>query len=157
MSDVALYKVNGFLHSWRSSQLIIGVAPFEGVAEMSFGEKRERKKVMGMNRAGVPLGVTSGSYDCSALTMKVYTKTWTVLMGLLTLKGLGSMGSGSVPIIWKLSEPKSPPLVIMFNGCYLEENKGGGSESPDALTHDLTWLVQSMTQNGNVLYSRGPL
>ena len=76
---------------------------------------------------------------------------------MLTAKGLGSMGNGSVPIVWKLHEPKSPPLIVMFNGCYLEENKGGGSESPDALTHDLTWLVQSMSQNGQVLYSRGPL
>lgn len=157
MSDIATYKANGYIHSWRSTELIIGVAPFQGIAEMSFGEKRERKKVMGMNRSGVPLGVTSGSYDCSALTMKVYTKTWLALLALLAVKGLGSIGNGSLPIIWKIFEPKSPPLITMFNGCYLEENKSGGSESPDALTVDITWLVQSMSQNGNVLYSRGPL
>ena len=128
--DAMLYKVNGFLHSWRSSELIIGVAPFVGVSEMSWGEKRERKKVIGMNRSGVPLGVTSGGYDASVLSMKVYTKTWLVLAALLTAKGLGSMGSGAVPITWKVYEPKSPPMVVTFSGCYLEENKGGGSEGP---------------------------
>jgi hypothetical protein len=155
--DALLYKVNGFVHSWASSELIIGASPFVGITEMSYGDKRTRAKVVGMNRSGVPLGRTSGKYEADPLTFKVLIKTYGVLLGLLTAKGLGSAGSGGVPIIWKCFEPKSPPLIVTFEDCLLEERSTSLSEGPDAITRDLSFNVKSITENGMVLYSRGPL
>lgn len=157
MSDVLSYKVNGLIHSWASSELLIGSAPFIGITEMGYGDKRTRAKVKGMNRSGVPLGVTSGDYDADPFTMKVLVKSFDILTTILTVKGLGSYGSAGVPITWKCFEPKSPPIIVIASDCYLTDKKLTASQGPDGLTYDVSFLVSSVSENGKVLYTRGPL
>ena len=110
-----------------------------------------------MNRSGAPLGVTSGKYEADPLTMKMLANSYVVLLGILSLKGLGSAGSAVIPITWKCAEPKRPPLVMVTANCRLEESKTTTSEGPEGLMYDLSWNVETITENGTVLYARGPL
>ncbi len=157
MTDKLLYKVNGNIFSWASTELVIGVSPFVGLTEFSYGQKRTHAKVPGMNRSRGPLGVTSGVYEADPITMKMLANSYVALIAALSLKGLGSAGSAVVPITWKCFEPKRPPLVMVATNCRLEESKTTTSEGPEGLMYDLSWITETITENGAVLYSRGPL
>lgn len=157
MSDKLLFKANGFIHSWASCALLLGFTPFVGINEINYKDKRTRTKVKGMDRAGKPLGMTSGSYEADPLTFKMLAASFNTLQGILTAKGLGSAGSARIDITLKMFEPKLPPVITVFSGCALSERGASLSEGPDPIWRDVSFDVETISENGMVIYSRGPL
>jgi hypothetical protein len=157
MTDVL--RVNNTVYSWNSTQFLIAGAPYTGILSVSYGQKRERKKVWGARRDGRPLGRTAGKYDPGPVKMTMLADTFDVMTTLLTVLGLGSYGDAEVPILIQIAEPGiplpgSPPvLTTAISFATITDVEDTKQEGTDELVKEVTWDVMQILENGKSLQS----
>lgn len=158
MTDILETRLNSTPFSATSCGWLIAGAPFVGITALSYGQKRERKKVWGSRRDGTALGMTSGKYDVDNPSITMLRSSYQRLIELLTLPGLGSYGDAIFPIVATYSEPQAslagvPPIVVLIEGCRIVSEKDSYAEGIDEQVTELELAAMSVTRNGLRLWS----
>jgi hypothetical protein len=155
MTDII--RVNNNEFSYRSCEFKLDLEPYEGLSSIDFGDKRVPAKVKGMNRSGAPIARTRGDYDLDPLNITFLESTWVQIAAKLTLKGLGSMGNAEVQGTLSVYELGLIPLLYVFKDMKLTDFKSAKKEGNEPNMVETAWDIMQLTQNGQVLYSRGLL
>lgn len=160
MSDIVQTRLNRTPYSATSCAWFIAGAPYIGILDFNFGEKRERKLVHAGRKDGTPLGLTSGKYSIDGLSIKMLTSTFQLVIAQLSLPqwGNGSYGDASFPIIATYSDPAAQlqnvqPIVIDIDGASITGAKDSHSEGIDEAVTEVELMALYASRNGLRLYS----
>jgi hypothetical protein len=158
MSDLVRLAIGADILSWTSTSVLAGLppTPYQGFQGIKFEEKRERKIVYGMNKAGMPIGQTGGKYTAGPGSIKMLADTWKTMSLALAITGLGSYGDAKFPMVVKYEEPLDPTgiTIISFDTCTISGVSDDLSEGNDENTVDVSFSCLGITRNGVTLYSR---
>lgn len=149
-------RVNDAIHSWNSCRFLIDVQPFTGLVEVNVKEKRDRKLVKGARRDGVPLGMTSGSYEVESMTGKFLTDQWDLITDYLSAKGLGSYGDASFTFSIEQAEEADievPVMILLVNGCRVISVENSFAEGVEENVVSVEFKAMTAFGNGKVLFS----
>jgi hypothetical protein len=160
MSDIEITRLQDVPYSAQSCTFTLAGAPFEGILDLNYSQKRERKLVHAARRDGKPIGITSGKYSVDALSMKLIASSYQRLIGILTALGLGSYGDARFPITATYSDTAvllagGTPIVIAVEGARISGEKGGRTEGIDEATVEVEMMALSLTRNGARLWTMG--
>lgn len=157
MTDVIETRLNGVPYSATSCSFNIGFAPFVGITDFNYEQKRERQTVYGARKDGTPLGITSGQYSVSG-SITMLRSTYQRLCEVLTTFGAGSYGDAIFPIIATYSEYQASlagvlPITIDIQGCRITGEKDDFKSGSEALLTQVDFVGMQMSRNGLRLYS----
>ena len=148
-------RVNSKEFSWNSCDFKLDGIPYEGLASIDYGQKRERKKVKGMNRSGAPIARTGGAYEPQAVKIRFLKSTWNLITTALTLVGGGSYGDAEVTGTLQISERLLPPQITVFERMAVASEADAFSEDGEPLYVDVEFDVMGIVENGKRLSSLG--
>lgn len=153
MPDVI--RVNHTLYSWPSCSFKIDSQPFEGIVELNYEQKRERKVVYAAKRDGRPLGKTAGKYSVPSLTLKMLRDSADALTTYLSAKGLGSYGDPEFGMMLQVAEPVvgALPITVLMETCTIDGKKDAHAEGIDELVTEFEIGCLQLTENGKRLWS----
>ncbi len=147
--------LNGSILSAKSCQFFLPApAPIRGILAVNYKEKLEAENVWDDDRTGMPVGSTSGRYSVESFSITMLKTRWVELMPILTLVGLGSIGSARFPFVAEYSELQDPLHTVvdaLFN-CRITGIEDDYSEDIKALVVKLDLMALGMTRNGNALF-----
>lgn len=148
-------RVNGKAFDHSSVVMKIAGRRITQAKDIKYDEKRNRSKVVGMNRAQTPVAVTRGNYEAGQLTITTtHAEAAAVRKHLASKSRSGtSFGDALVPGTCQYIEPGLEPVVDAFKNLRLTSRAGGTTQGPDPLYTDLVFDFDSMKSNGLTLYS----
>lgn len=152
-----IVRLNSTILSWNSCRFAVNLVPFTGIVGCDFEDKRDGELVWGAKRDGVPLGMTSGKYNPSPMTLAMLRDSGMKLMELLTPLGLGSYGDAEFAFFMQAFEPVllgPDPITVVMTGCRVRGVKDANQEGTGALTTEFTIQPLEITRNGMALFSR---
>lgn len=158
MSDLIETRLNDTPYSANSCTWLIANARYEGITDLNYEQKRERKLVYGSRKDGTPLGLTGGKYGVGALGITMLRSSYQRLIEQLTILGLGSYGDAVFPIVATYSEVAAqlagvPPVVVVIEGVRITGEKDGRAEGIDELVTEVELMALRLTKNGLRLWS----
>lgn len=155
MSDQQYLYINSKRYSWNSAECYIAGTRIIGLKSLDYAEKRERKQVKGMNKSGLPLGKTSGSYSAEKAKGVFLVDTWVkIIIPRLSQLGAGSYGDAEFKIELQLNEPGQSPMLTELMGVHVVGASRPLSEGVDETLCEVEFDVTSVLENGLQLWSK---
>lgn len=148
-------RINSKEFSWNSCEFKLLAVPYEGILSIDFGQKRERKKVAGMNRSGRPIARTRGKYEPHAVKIRYLASTFERIKIQTAPLGLGSYGDAEVTATLSIFEVGIPPRITVFDRMVVADESEAYSDDGEALGVDVEYDVMSILTNGIPLFSLG--
>jgi hypothetical protein len=149
-------RINGNIYAHGSIVFKINGERYGGFKDISFGDKRERVRVPGMNKAHKSRGVTSGKYSCDETKVKgPISSCQAVREALAKLAPDGvSYGSVSVPIVvqWVEENSNQTPHTVELNDNYITAFATAHSESADNDDEEMTINTDHIIRDGLTLF-----
>lgn len=139
--------------SWQSNEFKLEGVPYVGLTKVKFSQKRERKKIWGMIKAGIPMAKTAGKYTPDKIALTVLQDTYAMMQAQLAVLGLGSHGDAAFTISFSAFELGIIPVTIVATGCTIEEEDDDMQEGIDENTVQLTVDPMLILRNGIPLFS----
>lgn len=156
MAAVDAVRLNGTIYSGTSCEFTIDGQEYEGILDVSYEQKRERKVVFARRRDGRPLGKTAGKYTVPTLTLKVLRQTALMIKEYLTQEGQGSFGDAVFDFGVSVYEPDvtGEPITVLFDTCTFDGEKNDHPEGIDELVTEITIGALALSENQMQLWSQ---
>lgn len=155
-------RVNSSIYSWEDTifkvdnqQTTPAGNPWNFVS-FDWEQKRERKVVYTNRRSGRPRGKTRGKYSVPSCTAKILVAQGIELKQYLQVQGGGSYGDAEFTLTVQVSAPGilgALPITAILEEATWDGDKPGFEEGIDELLTEITFGVQSLTENGLRLWS----
>jgi hypothetical protein len=157
MSD-AILRVNNREFSSASAELVLAGSPMSRVTSIEWSQTRERKKLVGMNRAGKPVARSRGTYVPGMVKIRFTTAGFEYLTDALTLLGAGSYGDAEFMGMLTLFETKlARPHVVVWEDMTIAGETTAFSDDGEVIGTDVEFDCMSVIENFKILYSVGVL
>jgi len=156
MSDQII--VNGNTYSWGSIVLRFGGDPFTGVTGISFGDKLERAKAIGMGKARPPRGRTAGKYTVEPVKITMFKGSAQILREALAEAASDGRTYSSVliNITVQYNEAESGsnevPILIQLLDCTVASDLSSNEEGPDPSKDEVELDCMRIIRNNVTLY-----
>ncbi|WP_437606256.1 hypothetical protein WMF20_35390 [Sorangium sp. So ce834] len=137
-----VFRRNGYELAWASMQAKVDNDEFYGFTGVDYEEKLERAFAWGMDKAGVPRGVTKGKYSVEGSSIKMYKASALALIEALARKSPGGKSYGHVLFHLTLQYVEEDISVTeeLF-GCRIAGAKRSIAQGPDAAIDEIPITV----------------
>ncbi|MGK4001105.1 hypothetical protein WMF31_00670 [Sorangium sp. So ce1036] len=137
-----IFRRNGYEVGWFSALAKVDNDEFYGFTGIDYEERLERAFAWGMDRAGVPRGVTRGKYSVEGSSIKAYKASALALIEALARKSPDGKSYGSVSFHFTLQyEEEDISITEELFGCRISGRKASLSNGADPLVDEIPITV----------------
>lgn len=149
-------RINGNVYAHGSIVIKLDGERYHGFTSLSYGDKRERTRIAGMNKAHKSRGVTSGKYSTEAGKLKGPISSCQALRKALAAKAADgrSYGNVSFPIVaqWVENNTNQDPHAAQLVDCYIVAENLSHDEGTDATQEEITIDYDHVIRDGLTLF-----
>lgn len=150
-NEIAL-RVQGLLYDAGSWAITIDDDKYDGIVEVTYGQKRERAQPTQQGGMRLVLGKTRGKVTYDEVKVKMYAQTYADLrLNLATKTGGLSYGDRIFNMSLVATGPGLPPLNDQINFCSIASDTGGLNDSVDASVVDVSIQCGFILRDGLLL------
>jgi hypothetical protein len=147
-------RINGNIVSWASIRLTIDGEVYSGFVSLSFADKRERVKVYGMGKHGVPRARTRGKYSTDPVKLKGPKSTIEAMRQQLAKRSDNgaSYGEYEFPIVAQYLERGDTPMNVELLRCVYVGTSESAEEGSDPTMEEVEIDTMAIVRNGKTLF-----
>jgi hypothetical protein len=148
-------RINGNAVSYGSIRVKFDGETFYGFTELTYGHKRERTYLWGMNKSQAPRGRSRGKYIPDPVKLKGPKSSCEALRTKLALRSPGgdSYGDTEFMIVAQYVEAGEPEMHVQITNCVIAAETETNSEGSEVMLEELEIMPMRVFKNGRSLYS----